>query len=217
MKKIFTLAAMAAFVFAFNSCEQNDPTVEGSGEGTKEPTETATGVVLNELSGIKIDGVKTKYIELYNTSDKEVSLEGMTLVKYDVGKEGGKSTTWTGAKGMKIAAKGFVVLESSDMADPLEDGDPDYKFESENHIFQGGLSAKKNIWIELYGADGKVLDEFKRGEESSLGWNENSLPEDKNNTFSRCPDGTGEWAYAAPTKAKANGAKTGDILHDPEL
>ena len=209
MKKFFVLAAAAAF--ALTACNKDNPTVDGSGTGNGGNETKVTGIALNELSGAD------KFIELYNTTDKEVSLEGLCLVKYDSSKDGGKSTTWTGAKGMTIAAKGFVVLESSDLADPAEDGDPAYAYESANHVFKGGLSGKKNVKIELQNADGDVLDTFVRGEEGA-GWNQVSgFNNDKKHTFSRVPDGTGEFVYADPTKGAANGAKVADIEQTPEM
>ncbi len=206
MKKLFAFAAMAAL--ALTSC---GPEIQGEDGPNNGGNNKVSGIVLNELSGAD------KFIELYNTTDAEVSLEGLYLVKYDSSKDGGKSTTWTGVAGMTIAAKGFVVLESSDLADPAEDGDPNYQYESENHIFKGGLSGKKNVFIELYNANDEVLSEFKRGEEGA-GWNQVSgFTNNKKETFSRVPDGVGEWAYAAPTKGAANGEKTGDIEQDPEM
>ena len=209
MKKFFVLAAMAAF--ALCACEQDNPTVDGSNNTPGGNETKVTGIVLNELSGAD------KFIELYNTTDKELSLEGVYVVKYDSSKDGGKSTTWTGAKGMTIAAKGFVVLESSDLADPAEDGDPAYAYESTNHVFKGGLSGKKNLKIELVDAQENVLDAFARGEEGA-GWNQVAgFNNDKKHTFSRVPDGTGEWAYADPTKGAANGAKVAEIEMAPEM
>ena len=207
MKKFFVFAAAAAF--ALVACDKTGPQVEGRGnEGGQTKVE---GVVLNELSGAD------KFIELYNTTDKEISLEGLSLVKYDASKDGGKSTTWTGKAGMKIAAKGYVVLESSDLADPAEDGDPNYAYESADHVFKGGLSGKKNLKIELVDAQENVLDAFARGEEGA-GWNQVSgFNNDKKHTFSRVPDGTGEWAYADPTKGAANGAKVAEIEMAPEM
>lgn len=207
MKKFFMFAASAVVAMAMVSCGE-DPNTGGGNEGGGE---TIDGIVLNELSGTD------KYIELYNTTDAEVSLEGVMLVKYDSSKEGGKSTTWTGAAGMKIAAKGYVVLESSDLADEAEGGDPAYVYESENHVFKGGLSGKKNVYIELQAADESVLDSFQRGEEGA-GWNQVSgFKNDKTHTFSRVPNGTGEWAYADPTKGAANGEKVADIEQAPEM
>lgn len=207
MKKFFAFAAMAAL--ALTSCNNNNIDVDGPGTGGNETK--VSGIVLNELSGAD------KFIELYNTTDAEVSLEGVYLVKYDSSKEGGKSTTWTGKAGMKIAAGGYVVLESSDLADEAEGGDPNYAYESENHVFKGGLSGKKNVFIELYNAKDEKLSEFKRGEEGA-GWNQVSgFNNDKKHTFSRVPNGTGEWAYADPTKGAANGEKVADLEHTPDM
>ena len=209
MKKFFVLAASAAL--ALVACNKDNPTVDGSGNTPGGNETKVTGVVLNELSGAD------KFIELYNTTDKEISLEGLCLVKYDSSKDGGKSTTWTGAKGMTIAAKGYVVLESSDLSDPAEDGDPNYAYESANHVFKGGLSGKKNVKIELQNAAGDVLNTFVRGEEGA-GWNQvGNFNNDKEHTFSRVPDGTGEFVYADPTKGAANGAKVADIEQEPEM
>lgn len=208
MKKFFALAAMAAV--ALTSCDGNDINVDGPNNEGGETTKVS-GVVLNELSGAD------KFIELYNTTDAEINLDGLYLVKYDSSKEGGKSTTWTGKGGIVIAPKGFVVLESSDLADPAEDGDPAYVYESENHIFKGGLSGKKNVFIELYNANDEKLSEFKRGDEGA-GWNQvGGFNNDKKHTFSRVPDGTGEFVYADPTPKAANGAKVADIEQQPEM
>ncbi|MBE6201721.1 MAG: lamin tail domain-containing protein [Rikenellaceae bacterium] len=204
MKKLFVFAAMAAM--ALTSCDNSDDLGVTGGDDYNVGVK---GIVLNELSGAD------KFIELYNTTDAEVSLREVYLVKYDSTKDGGKSTTWTGAKDMVIPAKGYVVLESSDLADEAEGGDPNYAYESENHVFKGGLSGKKNVFIELYNAKDEKLSEFKRGEEGA-GWNQVSgFTNNKKATFSRVPNGTGDWAYAAPTKGTANGEKTGDIEQTP--
>lgn len=206
MKKYFIFAAMAAF--ALVSCNKNDITTDDAGNNGGN---VVKGIVLNEIDG------QNKFIELYNTTDAVVSLEGIQLVKYDSSKEGGKTVTWTGAAGMTLAAKGFIYIESTDLADPAEGGDGNYVYQSENHIFKGGLSPKKNMKIELLDAKDGVLDTFTRGEEGS-GWNQfKGYNNNKEASFCRVPDGTGEWAYAAPTKGTANGEKTGDIEQTPEL
>lgn len=201
MKKLLTFAALAALTV----CSCTDKDFETDVPAAKPDVPVVTGVVLNEIC------TSEKYIELYNTGSTEVSLAGMTLVKYDSSKEGGKTVTWTGAEGLKLAAKSYIYLESSDLADPVEDGNPDYQYQSENHIFNGGLSGKKNMKIQLCASDESVLDTFERGEEGA-GWNSvKGYTNNKTNSFSRVPDGTGDWAYAAPTKGTANGEKTGDI------
>lgn len=207
MKKILLLAAMSAL--AVCSCDKNKIETDNP-TPTPKPDDTKVEVVLNEIDG------QNKFIELYNKSDKEVSLEGMTLVKYDSSKEGGKSTTWTGAAGMKLAAKSWIYLESSDLADEVEGGDPNYAYQDENHVFKGGLSPKKNMKIDLCDAAGNVIDSFARGEEGA-GWNQvKGYASNKKASFSRVPDGTGEWVYAAPTRGAANGEKTGEIEMTPE-
>ncbi|MGM9792053.1 MAG: lamin tail domain-containing protein [Candidatus Cryptobacteroides sp.] len=203
MKKYFAIAAMAAL--ALVSCNKNGFETDDKNDGNKD---TVSGIVLNELDA------NNKFIEIYNTTDKEVSLEGVHIVKYDSTKEGGKSTTWTGAAGMKLAAHAWIYIESSDLSDEAEGGDPNYEYQSENHIFVGGLSGKKNVKIELYDAKENLLDAFVRGEEGT-GWNQGSGYEnDKKHSFSRCPDGTGEWAYADSTPGAANGEKVADIKQD---
>jgi hypothetical protein len=119
---------------------------------------------------------------------------------------------------MTIKAKGYVVLESSDLSDEAEGGDPNYAYESANHVFAGGLSGKKNVKIELLDASGKVIDTFIRGEEGE-GWNQVSgFNNDKNHSFSRVPNGTGPWVYATPTKGQQNPTeKAGDIEQQPEM
>ena len=206
MKKFFAFAAMAAV--ALTSCDNGK--IEG-GEPNNGGGSKVSGIVLNELSGAD------KYIEFYNTTDAEVSLEGVYIVKYDSSKDGGSSVTWTGKAGQTIAAKGWFYVESSDLADPAEDGDPNYEYQSADHVFKGGLSGKKNLKIELFNADDESLDVFQRGEEGA-GWNQvGNFENNKKNSFSRVPDGNGEWAYAAPTKGAANGEKTGDIEQEPKM
>ncbi|MBQ2247413.1 MAG: lamin tail domain-containing protein [Tidjanibacter sp.] len=206
MKKLFVVLASVAMV----ACNNND--IQGEdGPNNNGGDNSVSGVVLNELSGAD------KFIELYNTTDEAINLDGLYLVKYDSSKEGGKSTTWTGKGSIMIQPKGFVVLESSDLADPAEDGDENYAYESEYHIFKGGLSGKKNVFIELYNAKDEKLSEFKRGDEGA-GWNQvGGFNNDKKHTFSRVPDGTGEFVYADPTKGAANGAKVADIEQTPEM
>ena len=78
--------------------------------------------------------------------------------------------------------------------------------------FNAGLSAKKGVKFELVDAAGNVVDKFVRGEDTDP-FDEAKLPENTEASFSRVPNGTGDWAYAVPTPGAANGEKTGDIEH----
>mgnify|MGYP003288723891 FL=1 len=173
----------------------------GTPEQPKPEEPAAAAVVFNELCGNKAyDG--NKFIELFNTGDAEASLEGWTIRKYaadatDV--EGKYNVCWTAPAGKKLAAGAYLVL-TADQTDP-ELG------------FNAGLSAKKGVKFELVDADGKVVDKFVRGADVDP-FGEEPLPENKEASYSRVPNGTGEWAYAAPTPGAANGEKTGDIENE---
>ena len=203
MKKLFVFAAMAAM--ALTAC--NDTPIEGpegSGSGNENGGEQAApaALVLNELDG------NNKFIEIYNPGDAEVSLYGYTIEK-DAAK-----TVWTGAESIKVAAKGYLVLESEDLLVDAEAEGGTYTYESEAHVFYSGLSAKKSLLIVLKDGEGNEVDRFARGSEP---WNESGYENNKNQSFSRYPNATGEWVYADPTKGAANGEKVADINHEKEL
>ena len=199
MKKIFVFAAAAAF--ALCACDKTTPQVDGSGdnnEGGNDPATTTATVVLNELCGNKVyDG--NKFIELYNGTKAEVDLSGWTIRKYaadatDVPEK--YNNCWVAPAGTKLAAGAYLVL-ASDQTDPAKG-------------FNAGLSAKKGLKFELVDAAGKVVDKFLRGKDADP-FGEEGLPENKEASFSRVPNGSATWAYADPTPGAANGEATGEI------
>ena len=140
-----------------------------------------SGIVLNELYGAAAEDTG-KFIELYNTSDKEVDITGYTIQK-----DG--SLTWTAKEGTKIPAKGFFAIVGAKGS--TADG------------FSSGFSAKKNVLVELFNDKNVSLDKFQRGEEGS-GWGTVKLSE-VTGSWSRVPDGTGKFQItAAPTPGAAN-------------
>jgi len=146
------------------------------------------GLVLNEIDG------NSKFIEFFNTGSSAVSLADCKMFK-----DGDTETPiWIGQAGMTVGAGEYFVLDGVK-------GSTDYTVN-----FNSGISSKKNVMIVLTDAAGNTLDEFVRGAEDT-GWGNTSLPANADCSFSRCPNGTGEWAYAAPTRGAANGAKVGDI------
>lgn len=68
---------------------------------------------------------------------------------------------------------------------------------------------KKSVLVELFAPDGSLLDTFKRGEKGT-GWGDQTLTDITINeytstpSFSRCPNGTGEWKLAACTQGSKN-------------
>lgn len=148
-------------------------------------------IVLNEING---NG--QKFIELYNAGATTVSLTGWTVQKDE-------AVVWTGTT-ESIDAGGYLVLYSSKNKDG--DANPEGAV-----TFTGGLSAKKNVKVDLYNASAELKDSFARGEKGS-GWGDITLPENSKNSFSRVPDGDeGIWKYAAPTIGETNGGQTGTI------
>ncbi|MDE6779053.1 MAG: lamin tail domain-containing protein, partial [Alistipes sp.] len=157
-------------------------------EGLEGASEGAAGVVLNEIDG------NAKFIELYNNGGSAVS-----LADYKMFKDGDmENPIWVGPAGMTVAGRGYLVLEGVK-------GSMDFTVN-----FNSGISPKKNVIIVLADAAGNTVDTFVRGTEGT-GWGNTSLSSNAECSFSRCPDGTGEWAYAVPTRGAANGAKVGDI------
>ncbi len=198
MKKIFVFAAAAAF--ALVACDKTGPQVDGSGDqgGNNPGTSVAETVILNELCGNKVYN-GDKFIELYNPTATEQNIEGWTIRKYaadatDV--EGKYNVCWTAPAGTKLAAGAYLVL-ASDKTDPAVG-------------FNAGLSAKKGLKFELVDATGKVVDLFLRGADADP-FAEEGLPENKEASFSRVPNGGATWAYADPTPGAANGEATGEI------
>ncbi len=152
-----------------------------------------SNIVLNELNG------DTKFIEIYNKGNLELSLEGMYITK-DGNEEDIK---WTGDATHIVPAHGYIVLYSIDtQADHPELGD--------NMFFNSGLSAKKTVRIALYMADGTERDVFTRGSTGEWGQTiSNVAPQ----SYARTPDG-GDWKLADPTPGEANPAEGEDIPQD---
>lgn len=140
-----------------------DPDLVGNGDVVvpqPEPT-----IVLNELYGAGEDN--EKFFELYNPGSKEVSLKGYTINKDE-------ELCWTGADGLKIAAKGYYLILGA--KGTTETG------------FSSGFSAKKTVIVELFDAEGKKIDTFQRGDKGA-GWGDSA--ENNKGSWSRIPDGTG--------------------------
>lgn len=183
-----------------------DPDLVGNG-AAPEPAKEAK-VVFNELCGNKVEYATfdsaNKFIELYNAGEADGNLAGWTIRKYaaDATDVAGKyDIVWTAPENTTIAVGAYIVL-GADLTDPALG-------------FNAGLSAKKGVKFELVNAEGVVVDKFVRGADVDP-FGEEALPENKSASFSRVPNGTGEWAYAAPTPGAANGESTGEIENEPQ-
>ena len=149
-----------------------------------------TNLVLNELNG------DTKFIEIYNKGNLDLSMEGMFITKDGVEDD----IKWTGDATIVVPAHGYVVLYSADVA-------ADHPELGENMFFNSGLSAKKTVRIALYMADGTERDVFTRGTTGEWGQTiSNVAPK----SYARTPDG-GDWKLAEATPGAANPATGDDI------
>ena len=138
---------------------------------------------LNELNG------NDKFIEIYNTGTEPINLNGVYIVK------DGTSTNWTGTADVNIEAGGYVLLYSVDVqADHQEL--PEYLF------FNSGLSAKKNVRIQLFTPAGESIDDFNLVDidqnGAAYGYPGNQAPA----SYSLNADG--EWYYADATPGAEN-------------
>ena len=98
-----------------------------------------TQLRLNELSGLD------KFIEIYNKGEYRVKLEGIYIQKDD-------ALNWTCDD--RILEPGeYLLLYSEDVKTSHTDHDPAL-------IFSSGLSAKKNVRIQLFDPTGVSIDDF---------------------------------------------------------
>ena len=141
---------------------------------------------LNELNG------NDKFIEIYNTGTDAINLNGVYIVK------DGTNTNWTADANVNIEAGGYVLLYSEDVtiAGGPQEGYP------ENLTFHSGLSAKKNVRIQLFTPAGESIDDFNltnidlNGE--AYGYPGNQAPA----SYSR--NANTDWYYADATPGAAN-------------
>ena len=148
-----------------------------------------SNLVINELNG------DTKFIEIYNKGNVDLSLEGMYIMKDDYV----DGATWTGDATVVAPAGGYVLLYSAnELADHPE--------QPENLFFSTGLSAKKTLRITLFMPDGTVRDEFTRGTTGEWGQTISTV----DGSYARTPDG-GDWKLAEATPGTANPAEGEDI------
>lgn len=139
-----------------------------------------TKLVLNELFGAS-DTDEGKYIELYNNGDDPIKLKDVTIYKDE-------SVAWTGIEGEVIMGHSFFTIVGAKGTTPRG--------------ISSGFSAKKSVLIELYDPNNNLIDKFQRGEKAD-GWGNQSLSNNKQ-TWSRCPNGTGNFMIAPGSLGEKN-------------
>lgn len=150
------------------------------------PDVSTSGVFLNELDG------NSKSIEFYNTGNTDTDISGYTLIKDD------EKTIYIAPEGTVIPSKGFYVISGN--ASDYGQG------------FTSGLSADKATKIELLDSDGESIDMFCNLPSDPGGtWQDSGTYSGKSGkrSFSRFPDGTGNWYVSDATLSYPN--KKGDL------
>ena len=133
---------------------------------------------LNELNG------NDKFIEIYNAGAEAINLNGVYIEKDD-------AQNWIGDNTVKIDAGAYLVLYSEDVV-------ADHPEIPESLIFHSGLSAKKNVRIQLFTPAGVSIDDFNL---TNIDANDPAyIPAPA--SYSRNADG--KWYYADATPGVAN-------------
>ena len=133
---------------------------------------------LNELNG------NDKFIEIYNTGAEAVNMNGVYIEK-----DG--SQNWVGDKTVVVEPGAYLLLYSEDVT-------LDHPDVPETLIFHSGLSAKKNVRIQLFTPAGESIDDF------------NLVDIDANDpAYIPAPasyslNADGNWYYADATPGEAN-------------
>lgn len=105
-----------------------------------------TPLKLNELNG----NTDKKFIEVFNSGTEDIDMKGVSIIK-DASK-----TIWTAAEGVILKAGKYMLLYSSEVSGA---GQAHEGYEP-TLIFEGGLSAKKAVRIQLLDPRGNTLDDF---------------------------------------------------------
>jgi len=138
---------------------------------------------LNELNG------NDKFIEIYNAGPEMINMNGVAIYKDT------EKMIWTGKSAVNVEAGGYLLLYSEDVVEGMD-------IDTSLYMFHSGLSAKKNVRIELKTPAGVTFDDFNlinielNGE--AYGYSGNQAPA----SYSLNSDG--QWYYSDATPGAAN-------------
>lgn len=170
MKKILLMGALCAL--ALTGCKNDiEPEI---------PTDTDyTGLVLNEICGNDGNAAEEDWVEIYNTSNSAINLNGVRLIKTD--EDGVSEVLCVFSEGTTISGSAFMLkVKGID--------------------FTQGISNSKSVTIILQAPSGREIDKFDKDMEWGVDGNHVV-----GGSYSRIPDGTGEWTVVTEaTKGVAN-------------
>jgi len=156
---------------------------------------------LNEVSGV--GGDSDKFYELINLGDKDIPLYDCKIYYNANGATGGTlptgkgNLTWTGLSNQTAQAGKLFSLIGRDNPVGTNPGS-----------FTTGLTAGRILIITLEDPDGNVIDKCVRSADTG-----DYAITDK--SFSRIPDGTGDFYFTTPTPDATNGTSTAGLTKLP--
>jgi hypothetical protein len=140
-----------------------------------------TNLVLNELNG------NDKFIEIFNAGSEPINMEGVYIEKDGM-------LNWDGDNTIIVDPGEYLVLWSEDVA-------IDHPEVPDSRIFHSGLSAKKNVRIQLFTPAGVSIDDFNL---TNIDANDPAyIPAPA--SYSRNADGKWYYAYATPGAVNVQG------------
>jgi len=171
-----------------------------------EPPDT-TGVdylklKINEVSGVGADAAK--FYELINTGTQDIPLYDCKIYYSANGNKGGTiptekgDVTWTGLSTHTALAGQLFSLIGRDNPAGTNPGS-----------FTRGLTAERILIITLEDPEGNVIDTCVRSRDTGY-------YEINDKSFSRIPDGTGDFYFTTPTPAETNNASTAELKKLPK-
>ena len=169
--------------------------VEASTDGgstTSKEVSYTVGVIPIDFSPLKLNELNgnDKFIEIINTGSAPINIKGIKILK-------DTKDVWTGPN-RDLAAGAFLLLYSEDVVvsgGAHEGYDPEL-------VFTSGLSAKKAVRVQLNDPVGNPLDDF----------NLVTVSKTAPASYSRVPDGTGNWFFTPATPGVKNSTDNSDPL-----
>jgi hypothetical protein len=144
---------------------------------TVAPLPNYAALVLNEVCGLQ--DPDDDWIEIYNTSNAEVDMSNVKLVK------DGAASIYTAPVGTKIAANAYFVVTTKVVAPVVG--------------LTAGISNTKNVKLELTSPQNVVFSSFEKTAVNLIGGHP------LNGSYARSPNATGDWVITtAFTKGAAN-------------
>lgn len=169
-----------------------EASTDGNTTSSQEVSYTVGDVPI-DYSGLVLNELNgnDKFIELYNKGGEDIRIKGVSIQK------DGKDV-WTAPSAI-LKPGGFILLYSTDVQADHADHPADYFFDS-------GLSAKKAVKVELFDPKGGSLDCF----------NLVNYVKKADASYSRVPDGTGDWYFTSATPNASNANETSDKVEGLE-